>query len=145
MSRNAAYQQAIIPIQKSSPPDIISEKAYPGSRDNFQKAGFASLPKVFQGIDARKMIGLRHMLLNACIGKMQDVAFKMMHTAIDIGDKLVVRICAAPKGMSFAKKAQFAVGIPATVINPLSTIIGQAVHGKNLGGGSFFKFPDAMG
>lgn len=137
MRRNTGDDEAVVSIQKTESQEVIPEKFDHGREQHFEQTSALASGMLRFGRDVREVIHLPDVFADGAEAIVQDIAFKMFHGTAFLEDITVVRIAPTPSTFAAVPQTQLAIGIPATVPDPGTTVVGQAIHGVAIGTSCF--------
>ncbi len=125
-------------VEESEAQEVVSDKLEGGIERDIPPMGFFALGLHGAGRNAGIFSGAFVVFFHRVVAVVQQVAGEVAAAAARLHFHFIVRVGAGPVPDSAVEQAQFAVGVPAAVVDPLATIIGSAVHG--VAGGSRVGF-----
>jgi hypothetical protein len=130
--------KAVEPIEEAGPHEIAGEKGPEGIEDDLEdRRFFAFAEEQLRGHLAVPVV-LGVMFVVVGIGDMEKIAFEKTDACVGGGDEAFVNQIEAPGTFAAIEEPQFAIGVPAAMTDPLTTIVIEPVHQIAVTGKVFF-------
>ncbi len=127
ISHRNGYHQSFKTVQKSSLYEITFEKGKCGPENYLGNR--TRLPVyVLSRKNIRVSLNFQKCFSRVFIGAVQKIAFKMYNLNTSLQYHQIVWIFPAPDPHSFVPQPDLLIGIPIAMLNPLPSVIRQAVH-----------------